>query len=134
MTQQVETTAKTTIVRETITGAASNNGTMTISPKKTGYASEPPAMYGKAFVGLITYPHGGSDAPGAWTGTIVAEAPVAGTTGLTVLTITTRSTTATQWLPAQQEVGQWIPLTRDWTMTLTGINSGKKVTVELVFQ
>jgi hypothetical protein len=31
-------------------------------------------------------------------------------------------------------VGQWIPLTRDWTMTLTGINSGKKVTVELVFQ
>ena len=133
MTQQVITTGDIITVRETITGAATNNGTMTISPARELNSSEPPEMAGRYLYGIVTYPHSGSDAPGAWTGSIVAAAPATGTTGMTILTISARSTSNTEFQLAAETAGAFVPLTSDWTLTLTGINSGKKVTVEALF-
>ena len=129
MSQTVQVIGGRVIVREEITGAASNNGSMVVDPntKENEYASDYPAFRGRYLQELVTIPSGAPDAPSAWSGSIDdADAK-------RVLTIPTRSTSATESISAADTLGGYPTCTQKWTMTLTGIANTKKVTVEMVF-
>ena len=129
MSQSAQEIGGRIIVRQTITGAATNNGTMTVDPntKETAYASDYPAFRGRYLLECVTIPSGAPDAPSAWTGSIDD------TDGKRILTISTRSTSAVESLPGETTLGGYPVCTKKWTVTLTGIANTKKVTVEMVF-
>ena len=129
MSQTVQEIGGRVIVREEITGAASNNGTMVVDPntKENEYASDYPAFRGRFLQEFVTIPSGAPDAPSAWTGSIDD------TDNKRILTITTRSTSATESIPAADTLDGYPACIKKWTVTLTGIADGKKVTVEMVF-
>jgi len=111
---------------ETVTSAADGSATLNIDAAayEKKYRQK---IEGRYFYGLITVPHTAGDAPTAWTATIDDKL------GLRVLTVTTRSTTATEFLSGATTLGIFPPMLTDWVMTFAAVGDAKKVDVYLIF-
>lgn len=101
-------------------GDVSGNGSFVLP-------ATPAEVFGRYIQKIITNPAGGADAPGAYT--IV----VTDSLGVTLFTVPTRSTTATERYDVASEIGRNEILDNDWTLTLTGMGNGNIVSVTVIF-
>lgn len=117
-------TGNVIVVKEVVVGAVSTHGTMAIS------ASLPPTVMlgGRELVEVVTIPGTGAFTPATYAGKIEDAL------GRTILTIASRSATLTETLKGSTTLTYNPILWSDWTVTLTAIGAGDKVTTYLVFK
>lgn len=112
------------VVEETITGAASNNGTMLIDISEGSDWN----LGGRQLLKIITVPGAAALAPSAYT------IPTTDALGKIVFTVAARSTTAVERWDAVTTLTLNEYIDCDWTMVLTGMGEAKTAFVRVLFK